>query len=401
MHRKPFITRLHLQNFRSIRDEVIEFDNPLFLVGRNGSGKSNIVDALAFLSECMTMPVQSVYARGFGGASLDYPHRRSPVDWPLFGLRADFAIETETGLLTGHYSLFLTLDASRRARVQQEQCAVADEQRRRTWFERNGGQFETNVAGLAPVLDDGALAFPIIGGLADFAPVYRALSSMRVYDAEPHRMRGPSMLGGETILERDGSNIAVVLHHLQQTSPGITERVSQFLRSIVPGVVSAQAVVMDSRAVELRLQQTEEGGDIVFTAWGMSDGTLRVLAMLVACYQEPPPALIAFEEPETGLHPGAFEAISNFIEDAAERCQIVVTTHSPELLDAKWIEPPNLRIVTWDRGVTHISGITEAPVALMHGHQMGAGELLRANVLDEPPPTPQIVTTGLFDRLAA
>jgi hypothetical protein len=59
----------------------------------------------------------------------------------------------------------------------------------------------------------------------------------------------------------------------------------------------------------------------------------------------------------------------------------VVTTHSPELLDAKWIRPENLRIVTWKEGVTRVCPLGKASVKALQEHLMGAGEQLRSNAL--------------------
>ena len=61
--------------------------------------------------------------------------------------------------------------------------------------------------------------------------------------------------------------------------------------------------------------------------------------------------------------------------------QVVVTTHSPELLDAKWITDANLRIVSWQDGASHLLPPSEATRQAMRQHLMGAGELMRSNAL--------------------
>ena len=78
----------------------------------------------------------------------------------------------------------------------------------------------------------------------------------------------------------------------------------------------------------------------------------------------------------------------------------MVTTHSPDLLDTKWIAPENLRVVEWDKGATHISGLGEAPIKALQQHLMGAGELLRADALDAAAPsTPDLEdVSDLFDK---
>ena len=69
---EPVIRRLIVEGFRSIRSEVVDFDNPTFLVGRNGSGKSNLIHALVFLSEAMTAPLTEVFSRRGGGQTVCY-----------------------------------------------------------------------------------------------------------------------------------------------------------------------------------------------------------------------------------------------------------------------------------------------------------------------------------------
>ena len=61
--------------------------------------------------------------------------------------------------------------------------------------------------------------------------------------------------------------------------------------------------------------------------------------------------------------------------------QVVVTTHSPDILDAKWIEDRHLRILSWEHGSTRISPVSQAVRAALQKHLMGAGELLRSNAL--------------------
>ena len=97
--------------------------------------------------------------------------------------------------------------------------------------------------------------------------------------------------------------------------------------------------------------------------------------------------MIAIEEPELNIHPGALEAVADILNIAAQRTQVVVTTHSPDLLDTKWVQPENLRVVEWEKGATRISELGEAPVQALRQHLMGASELLRADALDAAPPS--------------
>jgi predicted ATPase len=75
-------------------------------------------------------------------------------------------------------------------------------------------------------------------------------------------------------------------------------------------------------------------------------------------------------------------AILDVIRMAAAETQVLVTTHSPELLEAKWIQARNLRVVQWAGGVTRVLPLGQAPVEALRRHLMGPGELFRSNALE-------------------
>ena len=70
-----------------------------------------------------------------------------------------------------------------------------------------------------------------------------------------------------------------------------------------------------------------------------------------------PPPLIAIDEPETGLHPSMLQIVAEYARDAARRTQVILTTHSPELLDAFGDEPPVTTVVERRDGETELRAI--------------------------------------------
>lgn len=176
MSKPLFIEKLHLRNFRSIRSETLSFDNPLFLVGRNGTGKSNLVEAFTFLADCMRLPLRSVVEER--GDLLRIGNARTPSHAPYVGLRVDFHLPTENRK-PGHYMLLLEVAPDRNLIVSREQCVVITSEEQRVWFSRQAGKFDTNVPGLNLNLDALALALPLIGGTQEFAPVFSAFELTR------------------------------------------------------------------------------------------------------------------------------------------------------------------------------------------------------------------------------
>jgi len=128
-------------------------------------------------------------------------------------------------------------------------------------------------------------------------------------------------------------------------------------------------------------QKWGHGKELTFEAASMSDGTLRVLGLLLAVFQQPPPSLLIIEEPEATIHPGALGLMSDLIQIAINKTQVVVTTHSPELLDMKWIEERHLRLVSWEDGQTRVWRVSQGARRALQEHLMGAGEMLRTNSL--------------------
>lgn len=392
----PFIERLTLERFRSIRDEAIDFANPTIFVGQNGSGKSNLLDAFAFLSECMASPLQSVLESRGGIPAVGYrtPGRRFVE---TLGVRVDFRV-SGAGEPFGHYSFKIREVSGHGFVVQREQCVLSP--RKRVWFDRSTTSFRTNLAGLTPALDPQALALPIVGGLEPLAPLLKALAAIRVYAINPVRMREMQDAENGLLLKRDGSNVASVLRELARREPEAMDRIGELLGAITPGSTGVRPV---QRGHKLALEFSQRWGEsrsVRFDASAMSDGTLYCLGMLAAVMQEPAPPLIAIEEPETMIHPGALGAILDLIQIGAHRSQVVVTTHSPDLVDARWIGADILRVVHWENGATRVSPPGAGAVRALQQHLMSAGELFRANALDAavpagPAPPP------LFDRQPA
>jgi predicted ATPase len=343
------VSKLFLFAFRSILSETVQFDNPTLFVGQNGSGKSNFADAFAFMAEAMNAPLQTVLDRRGGIAAVSYrtgPRRGSETrPWNGRGRigprRLGLGIECERNGEVGgrsRYSFLLAPAAGGGVRVLREQCIVDGLDGARFWFDRRRTSFDTNIAGLEPSLDPGSLGLPVIGGDTRFNPLMRMLSGMRVYAIHPGSVREAHDPDAASGLRSDGSNSASILREIRQNAPQDFERVLQLLAVIVPKTVG---ITPKRHGSKLSLEFSQDWGEAKaasFDAANISDGTLRAVGLLTAVFQRPTPTLLVLEEPEASIHPGALDAILDLIRIASRRTQVIVTTHSPEILDAKWIE---------------------------------------------------------------
>jgi predicted ATPase len=161
------------------------------------------------------------------------------------------------------------------------------------------------------------------------------------------------------------------------------------LSRIVPGISNTEAKTFGSQeSVEFRQTVKGQAHAWSFPAFSMSDGTLRAFGILLAAFQAAsskpdghPPLMIGLEEPEMALHPAAAGVLLSALRQGARHCQILVTSHSPELLDNPDISPDALLVVDNDGGLTRIGPVDQASRDILHDKLCTAGELLRQNQL--------------------
>jgi predicted ATPase len=377
---------------------VVNLSNPTFVVGWNGSGKSNFVDAFAFLSDSMESPLHAAIDKRGGFSVLKNrtpdPNANHNVGLGVHlqglpGSRLDVVIES------ARYAFELRSIGVQDFEVVREQCIVSLQNGRTSWFDREGERFRSNVESLSPFkgkwLSETALAMSVIGSLSPFSPIQRALKSMRVYSIDPEQLRRLQDPDSGARLTNNGSNAASVLEELKRQAPKDLDRIGDILKAITPDI---KHVNTKRHGRQLSLEFTQEWGErsrLEFEAFNMSDGTLRALGLLLAIFQRPTPSLVVIEEPEASLHPGALGSVLDLLRGASQRMQVVVTTHSPEILDVPWLTEDMLRVATWEQGATTISDLSESSKLAIRKHLMGAGQLLKSNALESKPP--------LFERV--
>ena len=145
--------------------------------------------------------------------------------------------------------------------------------------------------------------------------------------------REQSAQGRNDFLADGGENLALVFSKIRMR---IKRELIEALRELYDGITDLDTPVVHNGNVQLFLE--EEGG-LQIPATRLSDGTLRYLCLLAILLHPEPPGLIAIEEPELGLHPDVLPFLGKLLVQASKRTQLVVTTHSPMLIDALGDEP--------------------------------------------------------------
>ncbi|MDB6116427.1 MAG: Recombination protein [Verrucomicrobiaceae bacterium] len=367
------IRRLRLKRFRSLLWADVELTNPLFVVGKNGAGKSNFLKALEFLASSMTLPLESVFQLHGGIETVRY--RTGSRSRPgHFGIRVDFSLP---GGDQGWYAFEIKAMPDYNFQVVREQCVAG-----LASFNREGQSLQVSVGGITPRVLEDALILPLLGGTQEFQPVVDLLGGIQVFSLEPRLIQELQKPDAGLSLKGDGSNLASVLKSM---SDATLDRLCQLLGSVVPAVTRV-VPVKHGKSLTLKFTQTwrTEGGgedEISHEAFAMSDGTMRLVGILGAFLQSARPSVIALEEPESTIHPEALSTLLDLIQGFSSDSQVIVTTHSPDLLDCKWIEPENIRVATWNNGVTRIEKLDTASTQTLKQHLMGAGEMMRTEGL--------------------
>ena len=138
-----------------------------------------------------------------------------------------------------------------------------------------------------------------------------------------------------TALAANGENLGTVLHEIQTRAEyrSAADEIQEFLRAAYPSFDGVFAETSYETPPKVLLRIRERGMSRKFEAWELSDGMLRFLCLAAALLNPAPPAFIAVDEPEVGLHPRLLPIVADMLKTASERTQVLVTTHSPDLLN--------------------------------------------------------------------
>jgi predicted ATPase len=396
----PFLRRVRIRGYKSIAFCDVTLEPLTILVGRNASGKSNFLDALAFLRDLMEMRATEAVNERKGWRSV---HCRT-ASTRLIEMGVTGSFESLKSTWDADYSFSLEIAAQNQIRVRQESLTLSEHGgNRHCGYRLNEGDLE--LFGLEHCEGDAEWASTIapkhiksrrpdhlflrvigcVVGIQPFAYFAEGLGASCVYNFHPPAMRAHQPITASPILARDGANLARAIEGLREIEPETVRRIGQYLKAIVPGVAEFRTQEYgDFETVRFRLE-AKNGQPLEFDASSMSDGTLRILAALIAAFQIVLPGgfpgFIGMEEPETALHPAAMRALVAALDEATLRTQILLSTHSPDLLDAAEIKPANVRVVQMIDGQTLIGPVDEASISIVRDHLGTLGGLERERQL--------------------
>lgn len=319
-------------------------------IGPNGSGKSNLLEVLSLLRAAPTRlpaPVKDfggigdwlwqgtgVEGRATINALIDNPGQtmrmRHTLEIGAHGDRfevLDERIENERPHDGQTDSYFFY-------RYQQGRPLLADHAEPQRRLKRESVRPEDSI--LSQVRDPER--YPGLYHLQDSYERIRLYRNWTFGTGAPGR-RQQSSTGSGDILADNGENLTLVLNRIRN-SPARKELLDS-LQVLMEGTIDIRLDVSDGN-IQLMLEESTDRPPI--PASRLSDGTLRYLYLVAALLQPIVPSLIAIEEPELGLHPDLMHHVCRLLLAASRRTQLIVTTHSRDIVDALGEAPESLII---------------------------------------------------------
>lgn len=393
------ILRLEIEGFRSLREVRWEPGDLNVLIGPNGSGKSNLLRVLELLV-CSTTGRLGRYVQQEGGmepllwdgradsirmvvTASPLPPYKDPksdsltYDLALARLKKTSAYRIEAEALENRCEkerrkateAFVLLKRDPRHAIiydmnrQAIDARAATVPEQETLLSSNQGPFSVN---------------PFVAGFREQMAAWRIYQYFHT-DREA-AVRGPVVARVENQVDDDGQNLIAVLHTLYTES-------REFKRDLNTGMEAAFGEDFEKlefppaadQRVHLRvhwksLRRGQPAADL-------SDGMLRFLYLMAILANPSPPPLIAIDEPETGLNPSMFPIIAEYAQEAARKTQVILSTHSPEFLDAFRDAVPTTTVLEWHEGQTNLKVLSGDTLAYWL-KQYTLGELYRSKELE-------------------
>ncbi len=400
------LKKLILENWKSFRYAELPIDPLTVLIGTNASGKSNAIEALEFLKRSVLgEPLRFALV-----GDTEYPSIRGGIEWATLRSAKQFTlgvvVQGENENIDYVYSITLKatsktvhligeslIEIKNNLKLSSEDESVelfkitVDSQNKNSVHLFIDGEEDSSFRLTRSESFLGWLtiiAKPILLDKANLqkasSRVFNALKGIFVLDPIPSKMRSYSPLFDE--LSSDASNIAGVLAILSKEE-----------KTYIESILSAYVIHLPERDIQrvwaepvgrlgsdamLYCEESWASDEppMVVDARGMSDGTLRFLAIVTALLTRPEGSQLVIEEVDNGLHPSRAELLLKMLKElgAKRKIDILMTTHNPALLNA--LEPEMIPFVvvahrdaqTGESKLTPLDDIQRLPKLLASGH---------------------------------
>jgi len=317
----PRLTSITIRGYRPFRELVAPLGPLEVLVGANGAGKSSLFEFLRFLRESVEREISPEIVAGNVGSQLF--HRPGP---PRFNWTLEVQLEGESI----EYEAELMGPVGSPQVIRERVLALIPDSPQRKFLMRRLGE----KARGAPRANELMLSFATAPSARSLYSLREYIRSWRFYGAfalSKEKIRQPAFIEQEPVLREDGRNLSSVLHYLLTEHRPAFDELQQHLRSIIPGFRGLSVKARGGPGQVMAFWQ-EEGVDEDLSLADLSDGTLHLLCWITLCVHPHPPGLICIDEPDQGVHPRTLPLLAGLFQKAADRTQILLSTHASYFL---------------------------------------------------------------------
>ena len=346
-HQQLPLIKFGVENFKSLEKIKLAFDTYSCYIGNNASGKSNIVSSLRFLRDVLENGLERSISEYGGDSSILTKHNGASqiVKFSYFGFLGAETTDSKNEVMffeEYHYNLKVNILSEFKVNVVSEVLEVKYRQGSRT----HGIRYTRVNDDKIQILDRQNLEIRkvrlrsslMLREISDLPIVYvkDLLSGMRFYDFDVKQMKKEEKLIHSDILNEDGSNLASIIQMLNRDKDeSIISDFLDYVRFTLQFVNDVSSKIAERGRIDLKIKESffPKGS---MGSRDISDGTLSMIAIIVALFFQPDTKFIVFEEPERYVHPGLIRELVNLFERSTKlhegKKQLLLTTHSPLFL---------------------------------------------------------------------
>ncbi len=366
------IDKIQLTNYKSITNKDISLGNFNVFVGANATGKSNFVDGFRFIKDAKNEEIPVAISRRFGWTNV---LRRGigKKQTISFMVSYDFSDRTirftisqrEYRLVRVRYHVEIGY-GNRRYHVlseKYESISQSEGKEYKEYFHRIGDRVKYNS--LLTTTLSSSIEIPVQlreklflkGGffLVTSAIFDSVIDLWRFYDFDVKLARMSCIDTGQDVLASDACNLSLILDRISKSKNPIMirlyDRILRVMSILVPQFDNWKTQRQFDNSINFSI--LEKGIEKPLIPGMISDGTIRLLSLLLALlYRTEQGPLICIDEPERYLHPQVLEEIVGIMREVSKKTQLIITTHSPELV--KHLNPNELFLVDKVDNITEI-----------------------------------------------
>lgn len=385
------ITSLTIEHYRSIAYSHTRLGRIALFVGKNSSGKSNVIDALHFLQESFRNGLDFAISQRYGIKSVRQWSPTRP-----YRIRISVGVETRRG--KGIFTLRLDSSRDNFAIFEEEgSWTLSDEAmpkgsvvaRTVSYKRNNASEVEFSffpdrnsvLKGLKFDLSEFDLAINMLSNLPvaesrGLRDLWTSIQNFEAYAIYPNTIRAPQKPSNEIQLTRHVENISTIIKKIQSNRRRTKnyDELNSLMQIVIPRLESVSVETVGGLLAPRFNILEDDQKKHQFNVSQISDGSLRLLGLLTALYQGDPPETIALEEPEQNINPGYLGIIADAVKEFAKRRQVLITTHSPHLVD--YFDVEDIYAVELRRGETEIGSILSSQVEAVKSKLFTVGELM-------------------------